>query len=182
MNKIRLMVEVQGGFSYKKIPELNGLMATVREGHDRLLATKRAEVGDIVAQCMGAIHQTANGDFKAKDTVAKADEYYAQKRRQVGELHSLALLDGLIPPMLQYKDTTVERLEVLLSPPAPPKPPVTPKPPAAPTPKKIIKQYNRQIVFPAKRLETPEEVDIYVEKIRDQLKQLLKNCDGIQLN
>ena len=50
-----------------------------------------------------------------------------------------------------------------------------------PQPKKIIKQYNRQIVFPAKRLESETDVDAYVEKIRDQLKQLLKNCDGIQL-
>ena len=90
--------------------------------------------------------------------------------------------------MLQYKDTTVERLEVLLAPPAPPKPPVErqgggagPAPVTPPQPKKIIKQYNRQIVFPAKRLESETDVDAYVEKIRDQLKQLLKNCDGIQL-
>ena len=141
-----------------------------------------------MTQCMGAIHQAANGDFKAKDIVAKADDYYGQKRQQVKDLRSLALLDGLIPPMLQYKDTTVERLEVLLAPPAPPKPPVErqgggtgPAPVTPPQPKKIIKQYNRQIVFPAKRLESETDVDAYVEKIRDQLKQLLKNCDGIQL-
>ena len=46
LNKIRLVVAVQGGFSYKKIPELNGLMATVREGHDRLLEFKREELND----------------------------------------------------------------------------------------------------------------------------------------
>jgi len=190
LNKIRLVVMVQGGFSYKKIPELNGLMATVREGHDRLLAAKREEVGDIVTQCMGAIHQASNGDYKAKDIVAKADEYYSQKRQQVKELQSLALLDGLVPPMLQYKDTTVDRLETLLTPPAP-KPPVSVvKDPGTgygtgtttpPQPKKIIKPYNRQVIFPAKRLESEADIDTYVEKIRDQLKQLLKNCDGIQL-
>lgn len=191
LNKIRLMVVVQGGFSYKKIPELNDLMATVREGHDRLLAAKREEVGDIVTQCMGAIHQAARDDLKAKDIVLKADEYYSQKRQQVKELQSLALLDGLIPPMLQYKDTTVDRLELLFAPPAPPKPPVNvvreggggygPSSTTPPQPKKIIKPYNRQVIFPAKRLESEADIDTYVEKIRDQLKQLLKNCDGIQL-
>ena len=190
LNKIRLMVVVQGGFSYKKIPELNDLMATVREGHNRLLAAKREEVGDIITQCMGAIHQAARGDLKAKDISNKADEYYSQKKQQVKELQSLALLDGLIPPMLQYKDTTVDRLEVLFAPPAP-KPPVNVvKEPGGgygsstttPTqPKKIIKPYNRQVIFPAKRLESEADIDTYVEKIRDQLKQLLKNCDGIQL-
>ena len=191
LNKIRLMVVVQGGFSYKKIPELNDLMATVREGHDRLLAAKREEVGDIVTQCMGAIHQAARDDLKAKDIVLKADEYYSQKRQQVKEIQSLALLDGLIPPMLQYKDTTVDRLELLFTPPAPPKPPVNvvreggggygPSSTTPPQPKKIIKPYNRQVIFPAKRLESESDIDTYVEKIRDQLKQLLKNCDGIQL-
>ena len=48
-------------------------------------------------------------------------------------------------------------------------------------PKKIIKPYNRQVIFPAKRLESEADIDTYVEKIRDQLKQLLKNCDGSQL-
>ena len=84
--------------------------------------------------------------------------------------------------MLQYKDDTVERLETLLAPPPPPKPPVPPVDGGpAPTAKKVIRPYNRSIIFPAKQLETMEDVDDYVEKIREQLKQLLKNCDGIQL-
>ena len=191
LKKIRMMVLTQGGFNYKKVPELNDLMGSVRKGHNKLLTAKREEVGDIITQCMGAIHQAARGDLKAKDIVIKADNYYTQKRQQVSDLQSLALLDGLVPPMLQYKDTTVEHIENLFAPPAPPTPPhkderngdgdnrastISP-----PMPKKIIKPYNRQIVFPAKRLESEAEIDAYVEKIRDQLKQLLRNCDGIQL-
>jgi hypothetical protein len=181
LNKIRLIVAVQGGFSYQKIPELNGLMATVREGHGRLLEAKRAEVEDMITQCMGAVHQAANGDFKANDLVARADEFYTQQKQKVQDYQSLALLDGLIPPMLQYKDNTLERIETLLAPPAPPKPPVQTAGGATPPVKKVIRPYNRSIIFPAKKLETMEDVDDYVEKIREQLKQLLKNCDGIQL-
>ena len=182
LNKIRLIVAVQGGFSYQKIPELNGLMATVREGHGRLLEAKRAEVGDMITQCMGAVHQAANGDFKANDLIARADEFYTQQKQKVRDYQSLALLDGLIPPMLQYKDNTMERLETLLAPPAQPTPPApTVDGGATPPVKKVIRPYNRSIIFPAKKLETMEDVDDYVEKIREQLKQLLKNCDGIQL-
>ena len=182
LNKIRLIVAVQGGFSYQKIPELNGLMATVREGHGRLLDAKRAEVGEMIAQCMGAVHQAANGDLKAKDLIARADEFYTQQKQKVRDYQSLALLDGLIPPMLQYKDEALERIETLLAPTAPSKPSVTPAN-GGPSPvvKKVIRPYNRSIIFPAKQLETMEDVDDYVEKIREQLKQLLKNCDGIQL-
>ena len=186
------MVMVQGGFNYKKIPELNELMATVQKGHNRLLADKRGEVRDILVQCVSAIHRAANENEKVKGIVANADHYYDQKRQQVNELKSLALLDGLVPPMLQYKDTTVDRIETILAPPAQPKqPPVSvvseggsayqPSPATPQPPKKIIKNYNRQIIFPAKRLESEADIETYVEKIRDQLKQLLKNCDGIQL-
>lgn len=182
LNKIRLIVAVQGGFSYQKIPELNGLMATVREGHGRLLEAKRVEVGDMITQCMGAVHRAANGDFKANDLIARADEFYTQQKQKVRDYQSLALLDGLIPPMLQYKDNMLERLETLLAPRAQPTPPApTADGGATPPVKKVIRPYNRSIIFPAKKLETMEDVDDYVEKIREQLKQLLKNCDGIQL-
>ena len=37
---------------YRRIPELNGLMDKVREGHGRLLDGKRAELLEIIRQCM----------------------------------------------------------------------------------------------------------------------------------
>ena len=184
LNKIRLVVAVQGGFSYKKIPELNGLMATVREGHDRLLEIKREELNDVIVQCMGAIHQASKGDFKARDLIDKADTYFSQQKEKVRSYQSLALLDGLIPPMFQYKDSMVDKIETALEPPKPvepPKPPVSNGGTVPPAPKKIIRPYNRSIIFPAKRLETTEDVDTYVEQMRKQLKKLLENCDGIQL-
>ena len=182
LNKIRLIVSVPGGFSYSKIPELNTLMATVREGHDRLLASKREEINDIIRQCMAAIHQAGGGDIHTKDLVTRADEYYTQQKQKVDDYRSLALLDGLIPPMLQYKDKAVDRIEVLQTPiPPDPGPKPDPKPNPQPQPKKVIRPYNRSIVFPAKRLESNEDVDAYVEKIREQLKKLLENCDGIDL-
>ena len=45
-----------------------------------------------------------------------------------------------------------------------------------------VRAYNRQVVFQAKTLQTDADIDDYVEKIRSQLKQLLKNCDEIKLN
>jgi len=65
------------------------------------------------------------------------------------------------------------------------KPPVQPTQPgkeAATAKKKVVRAYNRQVVFQAKTLQTEEDIDDYVEKIRSQLKQLLKNCDAIKLN
>lgn len=181
LNQIRMVVFVSGGFDYKKIPMLNGWMATVREGHDRLLKAKREELIGYCQQCMGAIHQTSNGHPDTREIINKADTFYKQKMDTIATMTSLALLDGLIPPMLQYKDSACEKLENLKRPIEPPKP-VTPTKTGPAAPKKIIKAYNRSIVFPAKQLETEADVDAYLDKVRDQLKQLLKGCDGIKLN
>ena len=110
---------------------------------------------------MGAIHQASKGDFKARDLIDKADTYF-----------------------FQYKDSMVGKIETALEPPKPvepPKPPVSNGGTVPPAPKKIIRPYNRSIIFPAKRLETTEDVDTYVEQMRKQLMKLLENCDGIQL-
>ena len=178
LNQIRLIVSARvddSQYVYRRIPELNDLIRTVHEGHDRLLANKRDELLEIVRQCMEAIHTAAGSG--AKNTVLTADAFYTEKKRRISEISSLALLDGLTPPMYQQKDDARAKIEFELKPPTT-QVVVTP----APAPKKVIKTLNRQIVFPAKQLESEADIDSYVEKIRTQLKALMQNCDGIRLN
>ena len=182
LNRIRMLVTIHGKFDYKCIPELNNLMQTVSVGHGRLLMSKKDEVLECVRQCMEAIHTLAEDDSDCRNVSKIADKYYQDKKERISELSSLALLDGLVPPMLQYQNQTCERMEKMKQPIKPATPqneePVTHSPSA---PKKIIKSYQRQIIFPTKRLETEEQIDNYVEQIRSQLKKLIENCDGIEL-
>ena len=64
LNQIRLITVVQSDPKsiYRRIPELNGLMDKVREGHGRLLDDKRAELLEIIRQCMEEVHTLSNGD------------------------------------------------------------------------------------------------------------------------
>ena len=188
LNQIRIITMILTGskFDYKRIPELNGLMATVTAGHDKLLAAKRNEILEIVRQCMAEIHQVANADSNVKNIINTADNFFMQKKEKIAELKSLALLDGLVPQMWQYKDDTLEKIEIMLRPAPQPVPPAGHNGSSGygkkPAPKKVIKAYYRQSIFPAKKLESDNEIDAYVEKVRSNLKQLLKDCDGIQLN
>ena len=178
------MVQTGSKFNYQRIRELNPLMDTVRTAHDKMLEEKRAEVLETVRQCMEATHTAANGDSKASHLIEKSDRYFSQCKEKIAELKSLALLDAMFLPMCQYKDDTVSNIESVLAPPAP-KPQVQPIQPGkepAPAKKKVVRAYNRQVVFQAKTLQTDADIDDYVEKIRSQLKQLLKNCDEIKLN
>ena len=178
LNTIRLitMMPTGGNFNYARIPELNGLMATVCEKHGAMLDEKRAELLEIVRQCMAEIHTAAGDDANARAISDKADTFFTQKKVQIAETKVLALLDGLVPPMWQYKDEACDRIEALQ------KPPVTGGQTPASAPKKIIKTIHRQAMFPAKTLESEADIDAYVEKIRGQMKQLLNGCDGIRLN
>lgn len=186
LNQIRLITvaDAEKSSVYKRIPELNGLMDTVREGHGRLLDAKRAEISEIIRQCLEEIHVTGVDNAECSNLLGKADTYFSQQKGRVAELESLQLLDGLVPQLWAYKDETVERMEALKKPVEPVKPVVTPVSgaPAAPAkPKKVIKTVYRQ-QFPSKILESQEDIDAYVERMRSYLTAMMKDCDGIKLS
>lgn len=176
LNTIRLicLLPVNGRYNYRRIPELNALMDAVKASHDSMLEEKRGELLEVVRQCMADIHAsiTPGSDVAARPIVLKADEFYAQKKQRIAETKSLALLDGMMPPMWTYKDETLQRIEVI----------VAPKPNPDPVkPKKLIKSIYRQSIFPARRLESEEEINAYVEQMRQQLLSYMKGSDGIDL-
>ncbi|CAI3582236.1 BREX system P-loop protein BrxC [Clostridium neonatale] len=186
LNQIRLIITIpdNGRYNYKRIPELNALISTVKIAHDKLLNAKRDELLEIVRQCMAEIHTAANNDIKVKNIIETADKFFTQKKERIVETESLALLDGLIPPMWQYKDSTCERIETMLIPAQVIPQPTTINDPGGDysKPRKMIKAYHRQAIFPTKILESDADIDAYVENVRSHLKQLIKDCDGIKIN
>lgn len=178
LNRIRLLIVVNTKFDYKSIPELNELMKKVREGHNKLLESKREELLEIVRQCRAKVHTEAGTKEECQEVSEKADLFYDQQIERINELESLALLDGLVPAMIHHKDDACRKIELVMK----PKPVIEPQHnPGTERIKKVIKAYNRQVIFPVKKIETEEELDKYVEEIREQLRTLMKNCDGIEL-
>ena len=173
------MIPDGGKFRYDRIPELNVLMETLRTVHGAMLDTKRDELQEIVRQCMEEIHKLAGNHQTARNISNMADNFYTQKKQQISSYQTLALLDGLVQQMWQYKDDVLEQIEECLH-------PVEKQPVSVPLTIKCtatsFKIVHRQAIFPAKVLHTEEEIDAYIEKIRADMKQLLKGCDGIKLN
>ena len=182
--RVITMIPAGGKFRYDRIPELNGLMEKVKASHGKMLDTKRAELLEIVRQCMEEIHTLAANNGEAKAVSNTADNYYTQKKQQIASYQTIALLDGLMPPMWQYKDETVSRIENILKPTVKPvTPPGGGDGGTSPNlPKKFIKTVHRQAMFPARTLESEAEIDEYVKKISENMKKMLKGCDGIKLN
>lgn len=187
LNQIRKITVVDAGQSnvYRRIPELNGLMDTVREGHGRLLEAKRAEILEIIRQCLSEIHTLAGDVYDARAISERADKFFDQQKARVAELESLQLLDGLVPQMWEYKDDTVDKIDGIVHPKPPVAPTVKPNEGGAvtpPAPKKVIKNVYRQAAFPSKTLESQEDIDAYVERMRAYLTAMMKDCDGIKLS
>ena len=182
LNQIRLITVVENDPKniYRRIPELNGLMEKVREGHGRLLDSKRAELIEIVRQCMAEVHTLSDGNVDCAELVRKADTYFDQQKNKISELQSLALLDGLVPQIWSYKDDLCDHIEIAKKPPKPVEKKQSDTP-AKPAPKKVIKNVYRQMAFPAKTLESQEDIDAYVERMRSYLTAIMKDCDGITL-
>ena len=169
------MVDGNNPAVYKEIPQLNGLMAKVRAGHNKLLEEKRKELLEIVRQCLAEIHQAGGEGSEFKSAIEKADNYFTQMKERIATTKTIVLLDGLTTQMWNYKDDTVAAIELEKTP-----EPITPSKPDQP--KKHIKNVYRQAIFKQATLESQADIDAYVERMRSYLTALLKDSDGIKLN
>lgn len=174
LNRIGLIVTIpaEDNFNYQRIPQLNELLAKLKACHEKMLDEKRAELLEIVRQCLEKIHMSIEDNTDAKKISNTADDYFTEKKKQIASYQKLVLLDGLVPQMWRYKDEVLSKMEVIV------KPPVYPPPPQ----RENIKAIHRQVIFPAKILKSEDEIDTYLDKIRANMKQLLKGHDGIWIS
>ena len=167
---------------YNRIGELPELIAKVKAAYQALLDLKKEEVAEAIRQCMQDVHQLAGEARDAGALLKQADNYFAGKREAAKEALSLTELDAMITQLLNHKDTVCKRMEVMAAP--------APEPQAkesgeakqpAPAPKKIatVRRYD---LCSVKRLQSRDDIDAYVEGIRQKLYQTLESCDGVQVN
>ena len=90
-------------------------------------------------------------------------------------------MEGFPIPMWNYRDDAVSKIDFTKQPPKPVDPPKKKDDDDKPVVQKTYKPIFRQSLLKAARLECDAEIDAYVDKLRDQLKTLLKGSDGIDL-
>ena len=167
---------------YNRIGELPELIGKVKAAYQALLELKKEEVAETIRQCMQDVHQLAGEARNTEALLQQADHYFAGKRDAAQAALSLTELDAMITQLLNHKDTVCKRMEVMAAP--------APEPQAkgcgeehqpAPAPKKIatVRRYD---LCSVKRLQSRDDIDAYVEGIRQKLYQTLESCDGVQVN
>ena len=177
LDRIRLIVRVNKtpNFVYASIPELPALMDKVKLAHDNMLEAKKEELKEVIRQCLEEIHTASVANADTKRVSEQADKYYKDKQEQIAHGTSLAIMDSYVKQMFDYKDKACERIEALS------RPKQEEKPQASEKPKKILKVVYRQSVFPSKKIETQEELNEYMARVREQLSALINSGEGIEL-
>ena len=171
---------------YSRIGELPELVRKVKTAYDSLLDMKREEVAENIRQCMQDVHQLATEARDDGVLLRQADDYFVGKREAAKTATSLTELDAMITQLLNHKDTFCRRMEVMSAfrqqEAQKPTPAATAKPGTpAPKPPKII-TVRRYDLCSVKRLQSKEDIDKYVEAIREKLMKTLESCDGVQIN
>jgi hypothetical protein len=161
---------------YGRIKDLSDIMQGIKKAYGTLLAQKKEEVHGIITQCMGDVHTLTGIGSRANDEVKKSDDRFVEYKQKVTDATSLTVLDAMITQLLNYKDQVCKRIESILH-----DQPATPGGATSPKPQKIA-QVRRYDVFPVKRLASREDVDGYLESIREKLYDTLEANDGIQIN
>ena len=167
---------------YNRIGELPELIGKVKASYQSLLDLKKEEVAENIRQCMQDVHQLAGEARDAGSLLKQADDYFSTKRDTAKEALSLTELDAMITQLLNHKDTVCKRMEVMAAPaPEPQSKESSKEEQPAPAPKKIatVRRYD---LCSVKRLQSRDDIDTYVEGIRQKLYQTLESCDGVQVN
>ena len=196
INKIRaiLLVEPNRPYDYTRIPQLRGLIDTVRAAHNEMLQTVRQEDCEIINQCMENIHEAAGKVEYVKEQVEAANGYYLRQRQAIQEKATVIELKGVAQSLWNKQSGFVRSITDTIhnheekikhadagnagnSSPTK-KPSKSPAPQQKPPKVKIV---PIQATFLSATLRSKADIDKYLDRVREKLESQLANVDQIQL-
>ena len=174
LGRIKTIITYQDNYNYSQIKDLNGLISTVMTVQAQLVSKKKDEIYDAIDQCLSALEARANENpEKLSATMNQARIKYDSRKDEVKALSDLALLDAKLNQIWADKNVFDNQMDYVLNPPKP-KPPVPPKP-------KKVRKSNRYAILQQKKLQSQEDIDKYVEELRNNLLAMLVGYDEIDI-
>ena len=165
---------------YRRIGELPALVQQLKNGHITLLAEKKVQVLTEIAQCeQDVLHYTKENACDDEKILKDAKSYYFLKHSMAEKSSFLMELDAVLTQIQSKKDAYYQHITAAVTTPSvktgddqvaeePSHPP------------KII-NVSRAELCRVKRLNSREDIDVYVESIRAALYQAIDQGDGVQI-
>lgn len=159
---------------YERIKDLSELMQSIRAAYAVLLEQKKYEVLEIIAACMGDIHTIA-AQTEARAESNRADERFDEYKREAAESTSLVSLDAMIRRVQVYSDSVLARVHDIIN------SRVNSGQTGQPARRSVVTLRRVDVVSP-RRLTSREDIDAYVDGIREKLYNALGDNDWVQIN
>lgn len=146
---------------YRKISELPTRMQTIQNGYNALLDIKRHDVLSEIQSAMAEVHEAARID--QKEILTRADNALAAKRDAVSHTNELTTLDAM---RIQIQNIKQQYLKLLIVP---------------ADPKIDVVTVNRSSLCYSAKIKSEEDVDLYVEALKEKLMGMLDGHDVLQI-
>lgn len=165
---------------YRRIGELPALVQQLKNGHSTLLAEKKAQVLAEIAQCeQDVLHYAEENACDDEKILKDAKSYFFLKHSMAEKSSPLMELDAMLTQIQSKKDAYYQHITAAVT---------TPSVETGgdqvaeemPHPPKII-NVSRAELCRVKRLNSREDIDVYVESIRAALYQAIDQGDGVQI-
>lgn len=162
---------------YGRIKDLPEQMQRVKDAYGKRLTQKREEVLKVVQQYRDDIQNLARDLIKESDEEKTQEEPFREYEQKIAEAERLIELDAMITRLREDKRRVCEQIESKYHEDSQPYEVSGEKPLC-----QKIQQIRRQDVFPAKLLTSREDVDSYLEGIREKLYESLEANGGIEIH
>ena len=180
---------------WRDIPKLNGYISQVQDAHARALSARRADLLDKLEGVRKKTQDYAEGKKAVEAVLSNLETTLARRRDALNAATTMQALDS---QELQLNNLADEQYVAIdeahdaatrpVTPPAHVPPashvdnggnavPVMPPKPKSPQ----VKELDRQDLCPARRLTSEQEVEAYVDNIRQQLLQALKETGAVRM-
>lgn len=175
VDKITDITKISNVFEYNRIPELNNYISIIHEERDKVLASKKAEVIEVIDSCLHEIEIKADTNEKLQTVLMNAKQQFNTKKDEVNKLDSLVALDAKINTITNLKDEIINKMDAILN----QKVIIQSTPPKKAT--KKIRQLQRAVVFNQAKLTSAEEIDHYLTNIKNKLLSYINDDEEIQI-
>lgn len=191
LSNIRVITKYEDNYNYSRIPKLNDYIAVIRDARLELIESKKKAMLDLISQCMEEVESKAREDEeKLAGLLNQARVLLDTKRDEVLKISELTDFASKEQFIISIMDNCLAAMDRALRP--------EPKPQAhreereasdtgaskvkeERKARKNVKEYRRQVIHPTAAISSEEDIEKYLDDIREKLMRLLDGCDELMI-
>ena len=174
--KIDDITKITNKYKYNRIPELNDCISIIQDERNKVIAAKKTEVNELIDSCLEEVHFKADNEDKLKEELVHAQNQFASKKQEINQINNLIQLDAKKNTITSLKDNIINRMDRILN-----TNDDTHIDPIQPVRAKKVRQIQRAVVFNQANLTSKEDVNKYVEMIKNKLLSYLNDGEEVQI-